>query len=126
MDQREQSEFNMAVSYLNRLNQLFYICDEASMKLDANSWTYSLRALFRELSTEMNDSEVKKIKGEFAKISSDLLNYNKEIIKGKNEIKPKLYEALEDIELSIRKILKESGLQQKMKKDAGNALEDFS
>lgn len=32
-NKRQQSEFNMAVSYLNRMNGLFYICDVASIIL---------------------------------------------------------------------------------------------
>lgn len=126
MDNRDQSEFNMAVSYLNRLNVLFYLCDESSMELNVTNWTYSLRALFRELSTEMKPEEIKKFKDKFKKINTMKTYHDKMVSRGKNDIKPELYTALEDVEIDIRKILKDSGMLLKMKKDAGSALEDFN
>ena len=58
MDERQQSEFNDAIGYLNRLNSLFYLCDNSSIELDAFSWFHSLMALERELSTEMEEKEL--------------------------------------------------------------------
>lgn len=123
MEQRDQSEFNMAVSYLNRLNGLFYICDEASMTLDINQWFQSLVALFRELSTEMKSTEIetknKEIKSIFEDVNSAVSKANKS---GQMEVNPDLYWKIHEFELFIRGILKSSGLQQKMKDPAFEAL----
>jgi len=115
---RDQSEFNMAVSYLNRLNTLFYACDYASIELDGYLWFHCLLALFRELSTEMKEDEI-------SNLMDSITNMNQHIIQmmevksetGRNEIPPNLYIMLNNFELKIRRILKESGLQTKMKDD---------
>jgi hypothetical protein len=57
---RDQSEFDMAVSYLGRLNALFYQADQAAMNLDIYNWFHALLCLFRELSTEMKEDEIAK------------------------------------------------------------------
>lgn len=126
MNNRDQSEFNMAVSYLNRLNTLFYLCDESSMTLDVNTWYHSLMALFRELSTEMKDEEINEIENKFMIINNQIQQHLRETKrKGTNDIKPELYQSLHKIEINIRKVLKESGLQHKMKEDWLSPDEDW-
>ena len=120
---REQSEFNMALSYLNRLNALFYQCDDSSMDLDIYSWFQSLTVLFRELSTEMKEKEIKEknkeIKLLFNEVNNTIIQNKK---KGVRECPPDLYWKIHDLELFLRGLLKESGLQQKMKKTGEDAL----
>lgn len=124
---REQSEFNMSVSYLNRLNALFYLADESSMSLNVNQWFHSLYALYRELSTEMKEEEMTELEKKFKKINSLLHEYNDEIKRrGTGSVKSELYDSLHTTELKIRHVLKTSGLQLKMKRDAGSAIEDFT
>lgn len=121
---REQSEFNMAVSYLNRLNALFYIADEAAMNLDVNKWMHSLKTIFRELSTEMNDQEIQNINSKFKTTNTDVQSYlSKSNQKGTQPISSKLYDGLHELEIDLRKILKDAGLQQKMKADSRKSLE---
>lgn len=120
---REQNEFNMAISYLNRLNSILYSLDNAALELDAHAWYHNLRVLFRELSTEMKDDEIAlwNQKGE---------QLNQAVIKQMNtnqrnqriEIGQELYAELNTYELFLRRILKESGLQGKMKMDPRKAL----
>ena len=122
---REQSEFNMAVSYLNRLNALFYVADEASIELNAYQWFHSLMALFRELSTEMKPVEIEawskeKIPAINSLVSEHLKNNNSQVM---NQMNPDLYDKLHNFELFIRKILKDSGLQNKMQESPGQALD---
>ena len=120
---REQSEFNMAVSYLNRLNVLFYITDEAAMQLDVNTWMHGLMALLRELSTEMKPEEISDLQTKFKAVNEKIQSYNQEQ-KGKGDasIPSELYDELHNAEIELRKVLKESGLLMKMKEDAGKAL----
>jgi hypothetical protein len=120
---REQSEFNMAVSYLNRLNDLFYSVDQASIRLDIVAWYHSLMALFRELSTEMKQDEITQYETEMISNTMPLLKTHiLNLQKGLNEVDPKLYRKLHNFELFLRKVLKESGLQQKIMESAEKAL----
>lgn len=121
---RETAEFNMAVGYLNRLNTLFYLTDEAAMTLNVESWMHGLLALFRELSTEMTDKEINELKENSQEINNEV----QQIIKiqqrtGRMNIPTTTYNKLHDFELKLRKILKSSGLQMKMKQSASGALE---
>jgi hypothetical protein len=122
-DNRAQSEFNMAVSYLGRLNTLFYVCNEASMELDIFKWYHSLRTLIRELSTEMNDTESKEIKSLSQEVSNKVNEQISTQSSGDNfEVPAELYEALDKLEMTIRMVLKRSGLQNKMQDEAMSAL----
>jgi len=116
--EREQSEFNMAVSYLNRLNNLFYICDASAMELNSHQWYHTLLAIFRELSTEMKDKEIEEKEEEINLINRLLTQNNKTTSRtGKQMINPELYFKLHKFELFLRRIMKDSGLQNKMKDD---------
>jgi len=115
---RQQSEFNMAVSYLNRLNLLFYAADNASMELDAHGWFHALQALFRELSTEMKPQEEERFEALAKEINEELSECNRHQSRtGRVEIIPELYEKLHNYEKSLRKILKDAGLQNRMVDD---------
>jgi hypothetical protein len=120
---REQSEFNMAVSYLNRINSLFYVCDESAMALNISTWFNSLLTIYRELSTEMKKTEQeeqhKSMMLLFEKVNKHISKTN---ASGRAEVQPELYWELHNLELDLRKVLKESGLQQKMKDAASDAL----
>lgn len=122
-DPRAQSEFNMAVSYLNRLNALFYAADDASINLDAHAWFHTLLALRRELSTEMKKEEITSIETDIRTINTLLLK-NTQLSQriGRNQIIPELYEKLDHFEITIRRVLKDAGLQNRMLDDAMKAL----
>lgn len=114
-EDRAQSEFNMAVSYLNRLNALFYAADEAAMSLDARNWFHTLMALERELSTEMKEPEVKKFSTTRATLNTQIAqNDARNMRTGRVEMLPELYDGLHEYELELRRVLKEAGLQNKM------------
>lgn len=122
-NERDMSEFNMAISYLNRLNNLFYGADNAAINLDAYAWFNLLNALFREMSTEMKHDEVEKWNVNMIRINSLIENNLKNMSKtGQIKISTTLYFELHNYELFLRKICKESGLQQKMKEDPTKAL----
>jgi len=119
---REQSEFNMAVSYLNRLNALFYYCNASAMELDAYSWFNSLITLYRELSTEMKPSEAEIIEDSITKIYPEVMKWVSFSNKGRKDVKPDLFFNLHRLEMYIRKIMKDAGLQNKMMDDPSQAL----
>jgi len=120
---RDKAEFNMAVSYLNRINTLLMACDEASIRLDIYMWFHSLLATMRELSTWMKDPEIKKFKDKINRINPMIKNvYDNNARTGRMEIKPDLYMELHEMELELREIANKSGLLMKMADDAFNAL----
>lgn len=119
---RAQSEFNMAVSYLNRLNALFYAADEAAISLDVYTWFHSLLAIYRELSTEMKPTEAEDFDARIMRINPQLnLSLNQQL-QGRGETSTELYQELHTFEIKLRKILKSSGLQMKQQEDALKAL----
>ena len=120
---KAQSEFNMAISYLGRLNFLFSQADEASIMLNSHTWFHVLQAIYRELSPEINKDE--QIDWEK---KTDNINYMvaKQIKlsgkTGETGIRPDLYKALHEYELFLRGILDRAGLQTKRADDASSAL----
>ena len=123
MEDRLQSEFNMAVSYLNRLNNQFYICNEAAMNLDAFTWFHSLMVLYRELSTEMKDKEIKQGQDMMEQINPLIADSLKDQERtGRTQVSAPLYSKLHHFEMMLRKVLKASGLQLKIMEDPRFAL----
>jgi len=122
-ERKETAEFNMAISYLNRLNALFYYVNASSMDLDIEGWMHGLITLFRELSPYMNEKELKSFQEKKEEmnqaISQTMQKYKRT---GRIEIQPETYDLLHNYELELRKILKTSGLQMKMKEDATFAI----
>lgn len=120
---REVSEFNSAVSYLNRLNALYSYADEAAIRLDIYNWFHSLLAIFRELSTEMKADEINKNKKTIDELR-EMVHMNMQRIEreGVNSVKPEVYDKLHQFEMFLRKVMKESGLQQRILDEAAKAL----
>lgn len=123
VSERDTSEFNMAISYLNRLNNLFYEADRAAIELEAFTWFNVLLALYRELSTEMKEKEIEEFNKKIMNINNQISKNNKLIMKtGQLSIQKELYLDLHNFELYLRKVCKVSGLQLKMKEDPTKAL----
>jgi len=121
-DKREQSEFNMAVSYLNRLNALFYTADNYAINMDMWGWYHACLALFRELSTEMKEKEISELNNlqiEIGALVNKQLNAQNS---GGTSINHELYKALHSFEIKLRKVMKEAGLQLKAQDEASKAL----
>jgi len=120
---RAQSEFNMAISYLNRLNQWFYLAGESRLRLDSYNWFHALTLLFSELSTEMKQNEIDEKNKEILSLNTRVVkNQQSNINSKKISIPPKLWLELHKFELFLRKVMKESGLQIKMKDDPRRAI----
>jgi len=118
--EREKSEFNSAIAYLNRINLLLASCVESAIDLNVYQWFHSLIALYRELSTEMKDHEIIDFDKRTNQLKKDVENFREnEYYK---EVETKLYNQLHHFEIDLRKIMKQSGLQQRILDDAANAL----
>jgi hypothetical protein len=119
-DVKQRAEFNMALSYLARLNSFFYAADMACYQRDMNGWFNALIILYRELSTEIDTGK----RDEFDKRMMDINNqlYKTQRTMNGRGIQPDLYMKLHKFEQDLRDITKEAGLQMKMTDDATNAL----
>lgn len=115
---RAQSEFNMAVSYLNRLNQWFYLVGESRLKLDSFNWFQLLALLFSELSPYMTKDEKKNKRDEISSLNNMVVQNQKFCLNSKRiTIPSQLWFALFDFELFLRDVMQKSGLQTKMKEE---------
>ena len=120
---RDKAEFNMALSYLNRLNSLFYAADESAIKLDIHTWFHVLTAIFREISTEMKEAEINKSNNKIVELNNLVMKQTETMQRTqKFSIDPKLYLQLHFFELELRAVMKSSGLQMKVQSDASRAL----
>ena len=126
MEHKEQTEFNSAFQFIARLNGWLYLAGEASYHLDAHNWFNAIRQLYKELSTYMNDVKRQELKKSISKINELMKDYINKRERGHNEIKPELYKLLEDLEIDLRFVMKESGLDMKMKEDWTSSDEDWN
>lgn len=117
---KQKAEFNMAISYLNRLNSFFYAADMACYQRDMNGWFNALIILYRELSTEIGMQKRTEFDNRMMELNNELYRMQKNI-NGRG-INPNLYMKLHKFEQDLRDITKEAGLQMKMTDDASNAL----
>lgn len=119
-----QSEYNMAFSYLNRLNSLFYYANAMAMELNAHGWFHILLALYRELSPYLKPEELEKKDKTITAINSLIAKNNKRMSRtGTQEISSELYKELHSFELFIREVLRRTGLQMRMENDPSKALQ---
>lgn len=121
---REQSEFNSAISYLNRLNYWYHEADFGSASYDSHRWYNALINIFKELSTEMSPDEINKFSMAIQEINPVLARSSQKLAKRSMgmAITPEVYSKLLNLELDLRQVMRESGLQLKMRDDASKAL----
>ena len=117
-----QSEFNMAISYLGRLNFLLSQADEAAISLNPHAWYHILQAIYRELSTEMKGTEGEDWTKKSMEINNNLSTYMRQKSRGITSMSPELNKGLHDYELFLRTTLERAGLQTKRQQDARRAM----
>ena len=123
MDTQGQSEFNMAFSYLGRLNVLLYYCDNYAMELNAHGWFHTLLSVYRELSTYIDETDMEYWNERRGTINALLIkNESQNRRKGGDSIHPELYSELHEFELFLRKIMKKTGIQMRMESNPERAI----
>lgn len=122
-NEREQSEFNYALAYLERIHNIFLLCSESAAKNDIYTWSRALHRLYCELSTRMNKEERENKLNELKKIFDDINNLvtTKQYLAHK-QIPPDIVWRLTDFEIYHREIMSSSGLELRFKEDARQAL----
>ena len=66
----DESFFNMAIAYLERINKILYRCQEAAMTQNIDEWRNCLRALYRELSIKLKKIERDEVETKFTEINN--------------------------------------------------------
>lgn len=137
--ERGETEFNMAVMTLNRVNYSLVVCSEFRRNKDMNGWFFELQNLYIETSTEMKGN----LNAIVEKYTSVKTNIDKETTEGDTDeytevenlidkIEPLLntwnnkpspnqtrilFKHLMVMEMLLRKVLKNTGILMKMKED---------
>lgn len=139
---RPQSEFNMAIYTLGRLNFSLYLCSEHFRNMDLWQLFHEMVNLYMEVSTEMKGDLLnivtegkRKDKKKHSKDKDELEEMEKFIAEleplvgsyndrrqSTNSLNKELYTKLRHMNMLLRKIMKDSGLMLKMKDDAAFAL----
>jgi len=118
-EHREQSEFNYAVSFLNRINFLFWECGNCSREMNAHGWFSALATIRREMSDDMSDTEL-IASNVFMNDINAKVNQPRprnQALSGMQEISSDLYNNLDSFEIFLRKIIKKAGYKTKVKDD---------
>jgi len=119
----DKSEFNFAISYLNRLNMLFYQVLQARDNYDARVWHNALLSLHSELSTHMSKEKCVELSDALFNLLDDVQAQTiKNQSSGQVTMPISLFRSLKAIEDDLRMILKDAGLETKLADDARKAI----
>lgn len=119
------SEWNGAVDYLSRINLTLMQANDAASRLDLYNWLHQLKIFYREISSIMKTEEINTLYEEGNQLSNQINKYlaikHNPLYKNK-PINTNLVQSLEQYEIKLRRIYKESGLQMRLQEDASKAL----
>lgn len=123
-EKREQSEFNSAVTYLNRLNTLWAMADDARTRYDSSEWFNTLCIIFSELSTAMKKKEEIPTYLERMAVLNTKVQQQQNVNQrsARQMITWELNLELIRFDLDLRKVMDEAGLQNKKSSDPRRAL----
>lgn len=120
---REQSEFNSNVTFLNSLNYSFMAAKEASTALDMVAWYHHLMSIIRDLSEAMKPEEQERIEAEMEAINNQLPNaIRRDQRTGKTSVDHNVYLRLHCAEKELRRVQMKAGLLYSRTSDPGHAL----
>jgi len=111
----DKSEFNYAISFLNRING--WLCIAGEMAYDCNpvGWFHALLVVLREMSDDINETVLKSFEKDRKEINSMIIIDNKQNVK--NIISQDLYDKLHEFEIKLRIEIKKAGYKTKYSQD---------
>lgn len=125
-DSTSRPTFNIALGYTNFLLLSLHNCSEHSRQKDYDNWFFELLVLYRWLSTRMKGDMMNAIEGQPNDNKEDSFSLMEKYI---SEIEPlistkqkgngikTLYFKLHRMEMFLRKMLKDAGLEMKEQED---------
>ena len=133
---REQSEFNMALFTLGRINYSLFLCSEHFRNMELSAAFLEMINTYMEISTEMKgdfmalitgkpleeqEDEYKIMENFIIELEPLVEKFNSKNI-DKKKLNKNLYIKLRLMNMLLRKIMKDAGLLLKVKEDARFAL----
>jgi hypothetical protein len=115
----QESQFNMGLAYLKRIDRIFYVSWNCSQIQDVNGWISALRVLQRELCVKMSETEYNNLDKDFNEITKDMKNGISPQVKNKVSLK------LHQLEVKLRRTAQEKGMLLPSKKDISQAALDM-
>ena len=100
-----KSAFNMAIAYLNRLDELLKLCNESSINNKIETWHPAVKALYRELCPFMDNKQKEKIAHLLSSCYGTQTN-----IRTKETMRSYDSNGLERAEILLREIMSKRGL----------------
>lgn len=114
---KDRPTFNIGLGYTNFLLYSLSLCDTHSRNKEYDQWYQEQMVLFRWVSTKMKKEQMDVFDEKKKNIETLLLTY----IRKKNNALD-IYNALHDMELFLRNIIKVSGLEMRGSEDPRLAL----
>tara|TARA_R100001132_G_scaffold12993_1_gene11958 strand:+ start:115 stop:492 length:378 start_codon:yes stop_codon:yes gene_type:complete len=104
-EEQDKSAYNMAIAYLQRIDELLKLCNESSINNRVDVWFHAVKALYRELCPFMNykkKEEIEKLLDRCYKSQTDL--------RTKQPIKSFDSNLLGKAEILLRELMSRKGL----------------
>lgn len=100
-----KSAFNMAIAYLNRLDELLKLCNDSSINNKIEIWFPAVKALYRELCPFIDPNQKQRIEKLLEGCHKTQTN-----LRTKQPIKTYDSKGLEKAEIILREIMSKRGL----------------
>lgn len=121
--EKQESQFNIALKQLDRVDAYLTGCGEASMELNGMLWLHCIHGLLRELSQELSQEECDTFFNRWKELNSQMQTENNRPLREPTKsIGIELFSELTDLEIDLRRALKSRGMLSKMKDDPSIAL----
>jgi hypothetical protein len=119
----EQTPFNSAVAYLQRMDAVTKVMNQASVMLNMPVWHRCLRVLEREVWPKTKDEEKKQLKLIRNKLEEQLSIYN-EVLANTGDVEPssELYDVFDEYEKFLKCIMDDRGMLMPRGDDPSRAL----
>ena len=140
-DYKLESQFNMAMAYLMRIDKLLYFCQRHAVKEELMEWAKYLRAVYREASVRLGPNEIIDILGnpkekiDFKKLTDDVIEDHECNFKNiyfllnnpvyQKRFKTRIMFLLDNLEVKLRRMLQQKGMLLPSKRDPTKAILDM-
>jgi len=111
----DKSEFNYAISFLNRINGWLCISGEEAFNCNAVGWFHALLVVLREISDDVKPENLAIFEIDRKAINARMNSENTRNVK--NTISTELYDLLHDFEIKLRIEIKKAGYKTKYSQD---------
>jgi len=113
---QDKSEYSMDFSLFYRIDYLFQRLDMATLNLNLYLWYNLILVLYKEVAPLIIDTERDHYKHQMEKFLPDFIEIKKAIEEtGNADIPLKLYQDLQDFEISLRDVVNKRGLYLRLK-----------